>query len=97
MLYGVESVTGIWQIKYTFSDVIQQRQIQVFSMVCVPTEQMLERKFIFFACRHHVYELVLKSAYESKVDQVTSIPAYLFLKGLKISGKQLKSIIFKLQ
>lgn len=41
---------------------------------CVLLEQKLERELLFFACRHHVYELVLKSAFESKIQQVTSSP-----------------------
>lgn len=41
---------------------------------CVLLEQKLERELLLFACRHHVYELVLKSVFESKIPQVTSSP-----------------------
>lgn len=41
---------------------------------CVLLEQTLERELLLFACRHHVYELVLKSVFESKIQQVTSSP-----------------------
>lgn len=45
-----------------------------FKGACVLIEQMLERELIIFACRHHVYEIVLKSVFESKFHQVTISP-----------------------
>lgn len=41
---------------------------------CVLLEQKLEKELLFFACRHHVYELVLKNVFETKIPQVTSSP-----------------------
>lgn len=41
---------------------------------CVLLEQKLDRELLLFACRHHVYELVLKSVFETKIHQVTSSP-----------------------
>lgn len=41
---------------------------------CVLLEQKLDREMLIFACRHHVYELVLKSVFEAKVSQVTASP-----------------------
>ena len=40
---------------------------------CVLLEQRLERKLVLFACQHHIYELVLKSEFEAKI-QVTNSP-----------------------
>ena len=39
---------------------------------CVLLEQRLERELLLFACRH-IYELVLKSVFEAKI-QVTNSP-----------------------
>ena len=41
---------------------------------CVLIEQNLERELLLFACRHHIYELVLKSVFESKITSVTNSP-----------------------
>nr|CAH7757043.1 unnamed protein product [Callosobruchus chinensis] len=41
---------------------------------CVLLEQKLERDILVFGCRHHMYELVLKSVFELKMKQVTSSP-----------------------
>lgn len=41
---------------------------------CVLLEQRLDRELLLFACRHHVYELVLKCVFETKIQQVTSSP-----------------------
>jgi len=41
---------------------------------CVLLEQKLNRKMLIFACRHHIYELVLKSVFEVKINQVTTNP-----------------------
>ena len=41
---------------------------------CLLLEQKLDRKLLLFACRHHVYELVLKSVFEAKIHQVSTNP-----------------------
>ena len=41
---------------------------------CVLLEQRLEKELLLFACRHHIYELVLKSVFEAKIQQVTNSP-----------------------
>jgi hypothetical protein len=41
---------------------------------CILLEQKLDRELVIFACRHHVYELVLKSVFEIKISQVTTSP-----------------------
>lgn len=37
-----------------------------FNGACVLLEQKLEKELLIFACRHHIYELVLKSVFEIK-------------------------------
>lgn len=41
---------------------------------CILLEQKLDRELLLFACRHHVYELVLKCVFETKIQQVTTSP-----------------------
>ena len=41
---------------------------------CVFLEQKLGRELVLFGCRHHVYKLVLKCVFESKIPQVTNSP-----------------------
>lgn len=45
-----------------------------YNGACAVLEQTLEREMLLFACRHHVYELVLKSVFEAKLKQITSSP-----------------------
>ncbi|GBN80785.1 hypothetical protein AVEN_60871-1 [Araneus ventricosus] len=44
---------------------------------------------LFFACRHHVYELVLKAVFEVKIKQVATIPHIPLFKKLKDNGKNI--------
>ena len=37
-------------------------------------EQRLERDLLLFACRHQIYELVIKSVFAAKIQQVTNSP-----------------------
>lgn len=41
---------------------------------CVLLEQKFDRDLLIFACRHHVYELVLKSVFDVKMQEVTTGP-----------------------
>ncbi|GBP22430.1 hypothetical protein EVAR_78606_1 [Eumeta japonica] len=41
---------------------------------CVLLEQKLNGEMLIFACRHRVYELVLKGVFEAKINQVTTSP-----------------------
>ena len=43
---------------------------------CVLLEQRLEKEMLLFAYRYHIYELVLKSVFEAKIQQVTNSPRY---------------------
>lgn len=40
-------------------------------------EQRLESELLLFACRHHVYELVLERVSEAQIHQVLSQSSYL--------------------
>lgn len=54
---------------------------------CILLEQKLDRELLIFACRHHVYELVLKSVFEVKISQVTTSPDIPFFKKFKENWK----------
>lgn len=45
-----------------------------FNGACAILEQILGRELLLFAFRHHVYELVLKAIFETKIEQMTSSP-----------------------
>jgi len=40
---------------------------------CIILEQLLERDILYFPCRHHIYEIILRSAFEVNL-VVTSGP-----------------------
>ncbi|GBO01545.1 hypothetical protein AVEN_226252-1 [Araneus ventricosus] len=44
---------------------------------------------LFFSCRHHVYELVLKAVFEAKIKQVTTSPDIPLLKKPKDNWKNI--------
>ena len=56
---------------------------------CVLLEQNLERELLLFACRHHVYELVLKSVFESKIQQITKSPDISLFKKFRENWKNI--------
>ncbi|GBO46872.1 hypothetical protein AVEN_210408-1 [Araneus ventricosus] len=41
---------------------------------CILLEQKLNREMLFFLCRHHIYELFLRSVFESKICEVAKSP-----------------------
>ncbi|KAL4714691.1 hypothetical protein ACJJTC_012608 [Scirpophaga incertulas] len=51
--------------------------------------KQLERELLLFACRHHVYELVLNSVFEAKIPQVTRSPDIPFFKKFKDNWKNI--------
>ncbi|GBN37489.1 hypothetical protein AVEN_36524-1 [Araneus ventricosus] len=54
-----------------------------FNGACALLEQTFYREMLFFACRHHVCELVLKAVFEVKIKQVTTSPDIPLFKKLK--------------
>ncbi|GBM90477.1 hypothetical protein AVEN_75854-1 [Araneus ventricosus] len=60
-----------------------------FNEACTLLEQKFNREILFFACRHHVYELVLKAIFEVKIKQVTTSPDIPLLKTLKDNWKNI--------
>lgn len=68
-----------------------------FNGACALLEQNLERELLFFACRHHVYELVLKNVFETKVKQVSISPDIPLFKKFKDSWKDINSTMIELQ
>jgi hypothetical protein len=59
-------------------------------------EQKLERELLLFACRHHVYELVLKSVFEAKIHQVTNSPDIPLFKKFKDNWKNVNPDDFQM-
>ncbi|GBP51731.1 hypothetical protein EVAR_96283_1 [Eumeta japonica] len=62
-----------------------------FSGACAILEQTLERELLLFACRHHIYELVLKAVFETKVKQITSSPDIPIFKKLRDNWKNINT------
>lgn len=62
-----------------------------FNGACALLEQKLERELLLFACRHHVYELVLKAVFETKIKQVTSGPDIALFKKFRDSWENIDS------
>lgn len=62
-----------------------------FSGACAILEQNLERELLLFACRHHVYELVLKAVFETKVKHITSSPDIPIFKKLTDNWKNINT------
>lgn len=58
---------------------------------CVLLEQKLERELLLFACRHHMYELVLKCVFESKIQQITSSPDIPLFKKFRDNWKNINA------
>lgn len=56
---------------------------------CVLLEQKLSREMLIFACRHHVYELVLKGVFEAKISQVTTSPDISLFKKFRENWKNI--------
>ena len=59
---------------------------------CILLAQRLERELLLFACRHHIYELVLKSVFEAKI-QVTNSPDIPLLKKFRDNWSNIDSAI----
>lgn len=53
-----------------------------FQGACVLLEQMIERDLLYFPCRHHIYEIVLKSVFENKIAK-SSGPEVTIFKGFQ--------------
>lgn len=42
---------------------------------CILIQQKLDKDLLYLPCRHHIYELVLRSVFETKIPQVTTSPS----------------------
>ncbi|GBN07368.1 hypothetical protein AVEN_182102-1 [Araneus ventricosus] len=89
---GKEQARAFWKAisDWNFEDKVQilccdikTSNIGRFNGACALFEQTFYREMLFFACRHHVYELVLKAVFEVKIKQVTTSPDIPFFKKLK--------------
>lgn len=68
-----------------------------FNGACALLEQKLETELLFFACRHHVYELVLKTVFETKLKEVANSPDIQLFKKFRDSWKNINSTMIELQ
>lgn len=80
---GSEQAQAVWNaiIDWNLEDTVQilccdttASNTGRINGACVLLEQKLNREMLIFACRHHIYELVLKAVFESKISQITSSP-----------------------
>lgn len=62
-----------------------------FNGACALLEQSLERDLVLFACRHHVYELVLKGVFEVKIKQSIGSPEIQIFKKIRDNWKNIDS------
>lgn len=62
-----------------------------FNGACALLEQKLERDLLLFACRHYVYELVLKGVFEINIKQVTNSPDIPLFKKSRDNWKNIDS------
>lgn len=93
---GVEQAQAVWNaiIDWNLEDKVQilccdttASNTGRINGACVLLEQKLDREMIIFACRHHVYELVLKAVFEAKIGQVTTSPDIPMFKKLRENWK----------
>ncbi|XP_050532291.1 uncharacterized protein LOC126900540 [Daktulosphaira vitifoliae] len=50
---------------------------------CILLEQKLEKDLLYLPCRHHIYELILRGVFETKLPQVTLSPDIPIFKNFK--------------
>jgi len=50
---------------------------------CILIEQKLGKDLLYLPCRHHIYELILRSVFEIKIPEVTSSPAIPLFKNFR--------------
>ncbi|GBO44033.1 hypothetical protein AVEN_162617-1 [Araneus ventricosus] len=91
---GKEQAQAVWKVILDWN---LEEKVQILSCdttasnscngACALLEQKFDREMLFFACRHHIYELVLKAVFKVKIKQVTTTPIFHSLKSSKIIGK----------
>lgn len=62
-----------------------------FNGACALLEQSLGRDLALFACRHHIYELVLKNVFEAKIKQNVRSPEIPIFKTIRDNWKNIDS------
>lgn len=66
-----------------------------FNGACVLLEQKLNRDLLLLPCRHHIYELILKSVFESQLPQVTQSADIPFFKTFQKNWSQINANHFE--
>lgn len=54
-----------------------------FNGACVLIEQTLQKDLLYLACRHHIYELYLRSVFEAKLPEVARSPDGILFKNFQ--------------
>ena len=54
-----------------------------FNGACVLIEMTLEKNLLYLPCRHHIFELVLRAVFDTKMKQVTNSPDIPMFKKIK--------------
>lgn len=62
-----------------------------FNGACVLLEQKLNRELFYLPCRHHIYELVLRSVFEAKISQTVNSPNIPLFQQFKENWKNINS------
>lgn len=62
---------------------------------CILIEQKLDKDLLYLPCRHHIYELVLRSVFETKIPQVTTSPSIPLFKNFQKKWIDIDSSNFK--
>ncbi|GBN46551.1 hypothetical protein AVEN_271313-1 [Araneus ventricosus] len=57
-------------------------------------ELYADREMIYFPCRHHIYELVLRNVFEYELNEVTSSPDVAFFKKIREKWNNLEKKIY---
>lgn len=93
---GKEQAEAVWN---AIIDWDLQDRVQIFCCdttasntgringACVLLEQKLNREALIFACRHHIYELVLKCVFETKISLMTTSPEIPLFKSFRENWK----------
>lgn len=69
---GYSEEWGLFNIEQAMCCDISSFNTDRLNGACILIEQNLGKDLLFIPCRNHVYELVLKSVFETKITQVTS-------------------------
>lgn len=62
---------------------------------CILLEKELGRNILYFPCRHHIYELILRSVFDTKLDEKSTSPNVQLFKRFQQSWSKFNLLNFK--